>query len=203
MTTASGAKFGKTESGAVWLDPSRTSPYRFFQFWLNTDDSDTLSSLKLFTLLDQEEVAELGVAIAERPHERAAQRALAEDVTRRVHGETGLSRAQQATQVLFGGVLAGLSGEEIADIFSDVPSSEFPRQDFDGDGMPVVDLLADSGVGSSKGDARRSIQGGGVYLNNVRVEDVDRSVSLEDALEGRFLVLRKGKKNYHLVKLRG
>jgi tyrosyl-tRNA synthetase len=120
-----------------------------------------------------------------------------------VHGETGLGRAKQATQVLFGGALEGLSGEEIADIFSDVPSSEFPRQSFEGEGMPILDLLAEAGVASSKGDARRSIQGGGVYLNNVRVEDVDKAVGLQEALEGRFLVLRKGKKNYHLAELVG
>ncbi|MFH1765676.1 MAG: tyrosine--tRNA ligase [Gemmatimonadota bacterium] len=203
VTSATGVKFGKTEAGAVWLDPARTSPYRFFQFWLNTDDQDAIPYLKYFSLLGEGEVVELEAALTECPHERAAQRALAEDVTRRVHGETGLGRAQQATQVLFGGVLEGLSGEEVADIFSDVPSSEFPRGTFEGDGVPILDLLAESGVASSKGDARRSIQGGGVYLNNIRIEDVDRSVRLEDALEGRFLVFRKGKKSYHLAKLLG
>jgi tyrosyl-tRNA synthetase len=201
VTSATGAKFGKTEGGTVWLDPARTSPYRFYQYWLNTDDQDVVTYLKWFTLLGEERVGELAAAAEERPHERGAQRALAEDVTRRVHGETGLDRAQQATQVLFGGALEGLSGEEIADIFSDVPSSELPRQSFEGEGMPILDLLAEAGVTSSKSDARRSIQGGGVYLNNVRIEDVDRSVGISDALEGRFLVLRKGKKNYHLAKL--
>ncbi len=203
VTSATGVKFGKTEAGTVWLDPARTSPYRFFQFWLNADDRDAITYLKFFTLLGKAEVVELESALAERPHERAAQRALAEDVTRRVHGETGLSRAQQATQVLFGGALEGLSGGEIADIFSDVPSSEFPRGTFEGEGLPILDLLAESGIASSKGDARRSIQGGGVYLNNIRVEDVERRVRLEDALEGRFLVFRKGKKNYHLAELLG
>jgi len=203
LTSATGAKFGKTEAGTVWLDPARTSPFRFYQFWLNTDDQDVVSHLKVFTLLGKGEVAELDSVLAERPHERAAQRALAEDVTRRVHGETGLARAQQATQVLFGGALEGLTGEEISDIFSDVPSSEFPRQAFEGDGRLILDLLADSGMALSKGDARRSIQGGGVYLNNVRVENVEQQVAIKDALEGRFLVFRKGKKNYHLVKLLG
>ena len=201
LTSSSGAKFGKTEEGAVWLDPERTSPYRFYQFWLNADDADVVSYLKLFTLFSSAEVEELAAALAERPHERAAQKALAEEVTRRVHGETGLGRAQQATQVLFGGVLEGLSGEEIADIFSDVPSYELPRSELEGAGKPVVDLLAESGLASSKGDARRSIQGGGVYVNNVRVEGADARLSADGALEGRFLVLRKGKKNYHLVRL--
>jgi tyrosyl-tRNA synthetase len=203
VTSATGVKFGKTEAGTVWLDPARTSPYRFYQFWVNTDDQDAIRYLKFFTLLDSKAVSELESDLAERPHERAAQRALAEDVTRRVHGETGLKRAQEATQVLFGGALEGLSGDEIADIFSDVPSSDFPRVRFEGGGMPVPDLLAESGVASSKGDARRSIQGGGVYLNNIRIEDGERCVRLEDALEGRFLVLRKGKKSYHLVRLLG
>jgi len=203
VTSATGVKFGKSESGAVWLDPARTSPYRFYQFWLNTDDQDAIPYLKFFSLLERGDVAELESALAEKPHERAAQRALAQDVTRRVHGETGLSRAQKATQVLFGGALEGLSGEEIADIFSDVPSSEFPRGTFEGEGIPILDILAESGVASSRGDARRSIQGGGVYLNNLRVQDVDRRVRMEDALEGRFLVLRKGKKNYHLAEILG
>jgi tyrosyl-tRNA synthetase len=201
LTTSSGTKFGKTESGAVWLDPERTSPYRFYQFWLNTEDKDAISYLKLFTLLDEDAVLELEAELGEKPHERGAQKALALDVTRRVHGEGGLTRAQQATRVLFGGALEGLSGDEIADIFSDVPSSEFSRGVLEGEGMLILDLLAESGLASSKGDARRSIQGGGVYLNNVRVEGVDDRVNLEKALEGRFLVLRKGKKNYHLAKL--
>ncbi len=201
LTTSSGTKFGKTESGAVWLDPERTSPYRFYQFWLNAEDKDVISYLKLFTLLDEDALLELEAELGEKPHERGAQKALALDVTRRVHGEGGLTRAQQATQVLFGGALEGLSGDEIADIFSDVPSSEFSRGVLEGEGMLILDLLAESGLASSKGDARRSIQGGGVYLNNVRVEGVDDRVNLEKALEGRFLVLRKGKKNYHLAKL--
>ncbi len=203
VTSDTGVKFGKTEAGTVWLDPARTSPYRFYQFWLNTDDHDVIRFLRYFTLLDRERVAELEARVEERPHERAAQRTLAEEVTRQVHGETGLTRARQATQVLFGGDLAGLEGEEIAEIFADVPSSERPRQILEGEGISLVDLLADTGLASSKGDARRAIQGGGVYLNNVRVEGVDARVAAEAAMDGRFLVLRKGKKSYHLVKLLG
>ncbi len=203
LTTATGAKFGKTEEGAVWLDPERTSPYRFYQYWLNTDDGDVISYLKLFTLFGPGEVEGLEAVLAERPHERAAQRALATDVTRRVHGETGLSRAEQATQVLFGGALEGLTAEEVSEIFSDVPASEVSKETLSGEGTPLLDLLAESGVASSKGDARRAIQGGGVYLNNVRVEDVEARAGMGDALGGQFLVLRKGKKNYHLVKIQG
>jgi tyrosyl-tRNA synthetase len=196
-------KFGKTEAGAVWLDPERTSPFRFFQFWLNTDDADVIRYLKYFTLLGEADVAELASALEERPHERAAQRALAEDVTRRVHGETGLARARQATQVLFGGALEGLAGDEIAEVFADVPSSSVDRQRLEGEGVPLLDLLMESGLTTSKGDGRRSIQGGGVYVNSVRIQDVERRVTLDDALEGRFLVLRKGKKSYHLAKVEG
>jgi tyrosyl-tRNA synthetase len=203
MTSATGAKFGKTEEGTVWLDPSLTSPYRFYQFWMNTDDRDVVAFLKSFTLLGHDEIVDLGEALEERPHERAAHKALAADVTRRVHGETGLTRAQQATQVLFGGALEGLSGDEIADIFSDVPSSEIAKEKLGGEGIAILDLLVESGVASSKGDGRRSIQGGGVYLNNVRVDDVECRVTLGDAMDGRFLVVRKGKKNYHLAKLVG
>ena len=203
VTSATGVKFGKTEAGTVWLDPRRTSPYRFFQFWLNTDDQDAVRYLKYFTLLDRSQIQVLEAELREAPHKRGAQRALAREVTRLVHGESGLARAEQATQVLFGGGLEGLDAEEIADVFADVPSSQVPRESLAGEGTSLLDLLAETGVASSKGDARRSIQGGGVYVNNVRVEDVDRRISMEDALEGEFVVLRKGKKNYRLVRIRG
>jgi tyrosyl-tRNA synthetase len=196
-------KFGKTEAGTVWLDPDRTSPYRFYQFWLNTDDQDVIQYLKFFTLLQWKEVAELESELVSRPHERAAQRRLAEEVTRNLHGETGLDRARRATQVLFGGTLDGLAAHEIADIFADVPSSQLNQQALSGPGMPVQELLAQAGVATSKSDARRSIQGGGVYLNNVRIGDEEGRVTAQDTLDGGFIVLRKGKKNYHLVKVLG
>lgn len=203
VTSSTGVKFGKTEAGTIWLDPARTSPYRFYQFWLNTDDHDVIRYLKFFTLYSGEEIQGLEKELRDQPHGRSAQKALAEAVTSQVHGETGLTRARQATQVLFGGEVEGLAGEEIEDIFADVPSREVARSALKGEGMPVVDLLVDARVASSKGDARRSIQGGGVYLNNRRVEEVEYRVGVEDSLEGRFLVLRKGKKNYTLVKLLG
>jgi tyrosyl-tRNA synthetase len=201
VTSETGVKFGKTESGTIWLDPARTSPYRFYQFFLNTDDQDVVRFLRYFTLLDREAVTGLEVELAERPQERVAQRTLAEEATRTVHGETGVSRARQATQVLFGGGLQGLGADEIAEIFADVPSTELPRLALEGEGMPVIDLLVEAGVASSRSDARRSIQGGGVYLNNARVEDAEARVEATRALEGRFLVLRKGKKSYFLVKV--
>jgi tyrosyl-tRNA synthetase len=199
VTQASGVKFGKTEEGAVWLDPEMTSPFRFYQYWINVEDADVVKYLSFFTLLDAEVIADLADKLASEPQARAAQRALADDVTRRLHGETGLSRARAATQALFGGDVAGLGADEIADVFADVPSSKVTRDDLGGEGKSLVDLMAESGVASSKGDARRSIEGGGVYVNNVRVDDTSRAVTMSDTIEGRFLLLRKGKKQYHLV----
>ncbi len=202
VTQADGTKFGKTEAGTVWLDAERTSPFRFYQFWINTDDRDVVEYLKLFTLLERAEIEELARAVEEEPWKREAQRRLAEDVTRRVHGEDGLERAERATEVLFGGKeLEGLGADEIADVFADVPSSRVPRSDLEAGEATIVDLLARTGVTSSKGEARRAVDQGGIYLNNRRVADQARAIAPDDAVEGRFLVLRKGKKSYHLVKL--
>ena len=201
MTGAGGHKFGKTEAGAVWLDPALTSPYRFYQFWMTVDDRDVIRYLRYFTLLGSEEIFELESTHGERPHERGAHRALAEDVTRRVHGDHGMASAQRATEVLFGGEIAGLGADEIADVFADVPSSEIARAGLEGDGTGVLDLFADAGVCKSRGEARRSIEGGGLSINNVRVEKVEAMVTTTDAIEGRFLILRKGKKTYHMVRI--
>ena len=201
LTTSWGNKFGKTEDGTVWLDPALTSPYRFYQFWLNTDDQDAVRYLKFFTLLGPTDIEELEGASAGEPHRRITQRALAADVTRRLHGETSLARAEQATEVLFGGEVSGLAAEEIRDIFSDVPSTELARDALAGEGMPLVDLLVATGVATSRGDARRSIEGGGVYVNNRRVSEPAASVTTDDMLAGEFVVMRKGKKSYHLVRL--
>ena len=201
LTGAGGHKFGKTEAGAVWLDAALTSPYRFYQYWVTVDDRDVIRNLRYFTLLGPEEISELEASHAERPHERSAHRALAEDVTRRVHGADGLASAQRATEVLFGGEIGDLGADDIADIFSDVPSSEISRAGLEGDGTGVLDLFAGAGVCKSRGEARRSVEGGGLSINNVRVEDVEAAVTLADAIEGRFLILRKGKKTYHMVRV--
>ncbi len=203
VTGVAGVKFGKTEAGTVWLDEERTSPFRFYQFWMNTDDREVVRYLKYFSLRTQSEVTELEAAVRDEPHRREAQRALAEEVTERLHGTDGLTRAQAATRVLFGGPIEGLGADELAEVFADVPSSEIARSELEGEGKPLVELLAETGLTTSRGDGRRSIEGGGVYVNNVRVEDTTRAVHAEDAVEGRFLVLRKGKKRYHLVQIRG
>jgi tyrosyl-tRNA synthetase len=203
ITRPDGSKFGKTAEGeSVWLDPRRTSPYRFYQFWLNTDDADVINYLKYFTWLTQSEIKSLQDALFERPEQRQAQRTLAREVTRMIHGETAVAKAEQAASVLFGGELEGLDAADIGDIFADVPSSEIPKTTLEGEGLPLVDLLVDSGLASSKGDARRSIQGGGIYLNNERVTDQDWNVALTDTIEGQFVVLRKGRKKYHLVRVK-
>jgi tyrosyl-tRNA synthetase len=199
ITKADGTKFGKTASGSVWLDPQRTSPYRFYQFWLNTDDRDVIPYLKYFTFLDQEEISTLQAELLEHPQRREPQRVLARQMTHLLHGETALSKAVQAAQVLFGGELTGLSAREIEDIFAEVPSTEVRADSLSQ--MTITDLLADSGLSTSKGDARRSIAEGGIYLNNNRVSDPAEAVDPGKAVEGQFLVLRKGRKNYHLVKI--
>jgi tyrosyl-tRNA synthetase len=203
ITKADGTKFGKTESGSVWLASERTSPYRFYQFWLNTDDRDVVNYLKFFTWLDQQEIRELEEAVAQRPEQREAQRRLANEMTRMVHAETALQKAEQASQVLFGGEIAGLSAIEVADIFADVPSSEISREKLQGDGLPLADLILECGIVASKGEARRAIEAGGVYLNNRRVPDAASRATLSDAIDGQFMVLRRGRKNYWLVRIPG
>lgn len=204
VTTSSGVKFGKTEDGAVWLDPARTSPFRFFQFWVNTDDQDVEGYLKWFTFLPLEEVALIMASHEENRGSRAAQRRLGEEVTRLVHGEEGLQRAERATGVLFGSVPAQeLAAEDLLDVFSDVPSSEIARARLESEGVAVLDLLAEAGIAGSKGEARRLIQGGGVYLNGERIEDVDLKVNGADAIDGQVLLVRKGKKQNHVVRVTG
>jgi tyrosyl-tRNA synthetase len=201
VTSADGVKLGKTEQGAIWLDPARTSPYRFYQFWLNQQDADVLRYLGYFTWLTQEEIAGLGAALAARPEQREAQRRLAREVTRMVHGEQALAGAERASQALFGGALDGLSGADIEDIFAEVPASEVPRSAFAGAGKPILDVLTETGMAKSKGEARRLIASGGAYVNNVRVEDAAQNVSTVQLIEGRFVVLRTGKKQYHLIRV--
>jgi tyrosyl-tRNA synthetase len=203
ITKSDGTKFGKTESGSVWLSPQRTSPYRFYQFWLNTADKDAIPYLKYFTWRTQDEINAMEASLAEHPEQREAQRVLARDMTALVHDSTALAKAEQASQALFGGEISGLSGDEIADIFAEVPSSEMARQPISEGSVAVLDLLVSSGIAKSKGEARRSVSEGGIYLNNQRVSDPAQAVAPGDILDGRFLVLRKGKKTYHLIKVNG
>jgi tyrosyl-tRNA synthetase len=198
LTKSDGQKFGKTESGAVWLAPERTSPYQFYQFWVNQADADVPKLLRLFTFLPREEVAALEQELAEAPEKRAAQRRLAEEVTRMVHGDDGLAAAERASQAMFGGDLRGLDDATLEDIFSDVPSSAFPRAVL-GEGRPLIDVLVEAGVFGSKGEARRLTKSGGLYLNNERVED-GATLGEASLASAHVAVVRKGKKSYHLLR---
>src|SRR5437660_3620993 len=199
VTTSSGVKFGKTEAGAVWLDPKLTSPYRFYQFWLNTDDRDVIIYLKFFTWLSREEITDLEASVRTEPEKRTAQRELARHVTAMVHGESEIEKALRASEVLFGKEISGLSVDDILDIFTDVPSTELDRSKLDG--LTLGDALVLSGLAPSKGEAKRLVQGGGVAVNNVRSDDVRKTISSSDFIEGRVLVLRKGARHYHLIRI--
>jgi len=201
VTTSSGVKFGKTEAGTIWLDPALTSPFRFYQFWINTDDRDAVQYLKSFTWLTREEIGELEEKLRVAPQEREAQKRLAREVTRMVHGDDALAKAERATAVLFGAEIAELEPVEVRDIFADVPSVEIEKDRLEGDGLPMADLLVAAGLVPSKGEARRAIQGGGIYLNNSRVAEDKKTATLADALGGELIVLRKGRKEYRLVRV--
>lgn len=201
VTTASGVKFGKTEKGAVWLDPRRTSPFAFYQFWLNTDDRDTLRYLKSFTFLERDQVLQLAAVLEAEPGKREAQRVLAREVTQLVHGDDARARAEHATHLLFGEDITQLSADDVLGVFADVPAIEAERALFEGDGIGIVDLVALAKVAPSKGEARRLVQGGGIYVNNRRVADVQARVGVSHAIGGTVLVVRKGAKANHLVRI--
>ncbi len=203
VTTANGVKFGKTEAGAVWLDPELTSPFEFYQFWLNTDDRDVVKYLKFFTFLSQEEIAELERLTQTQPEKRAAQRALAREVTCLVHGKEHVHKAEQASSILFGGEFGDLDTAELLVIFGKVPTTTLCSASFATKGEPLSNLLVECGLVKSRNEARRMVQGGGIYLNNRKVTDSQYLVTLADAVEEKFIVLRKGQKNYHLVALTG
>ncbi|MEV4459053.1 tyrosine--tRNA ligase [Microbispora sp. NPDC004025] len=190
ITKADGTKFGKTAGGAIWLDPALTSPYAFYQFWLNADDRDVVRFLKVFTFRTREEIEELEKAVAERPAAREAQRALAEDLTTLVHGADELARVIAASRALFGqGSLAELDARTLESALAEVPKAVVPAL-----GAPYVELLAESGLVESKSAARRAVKEGGAYLNNTKITDEEYVPSADDLLHGRFLVLRRGKK---------
>ncbi len=199
ITKADGTKFGKTESGAVWLDSRRTSPYRFYQFWVNQADADAPRLLRFFTFLGKDEIAALDRAVAEEPHKRAAQRRLAEEATRLVHGEEALTNAVKASEAMFGGDLRGLDAATLEDIFSEVPSATLPRSVLSGDRL-LLDVLVEAGVFKSKGEARRLVKNGGLYLNNERVDAEESKVTRETCLTGDMAVIRTGKRSYHLLR---
>lgn len=199
VTTSSGEKFGKSVGNAPTLDATVTSPYRLYQFFLNTDDRDVPKYLKLFTLMSQDEVKALSEVLKSDPSTREAQRALARDVTERVHGSDGLIEAERVTSALFGDELKRLSLNELEDVFEGAPRSEIALSELHTQGLGIPALLARHGVCKSIGEARRLIAQGGLYMNGVRVFETTQSVTRDDLIAGKVLVFRRGSKTYHLI----
>ncbi|MCS5679676.1 MAG: tyrosine--tRNA ligase [Planctomycetota bacterium] len=202
LTKADGTKMGKTAAGAIWLDPARTSPYRFYQYWINLNDDDAGRCLLRLTELPLEEIRSLDEARAATPAARETQKRLAAELTRLVHGEEGLAVARQATDIFFGAEITAIDDAALTEIFADVPSSEFPRSALDGDGLALVEALEATGLAKSKGAARRTIEQGGGYVNNRRVADVAYRLTPRDLAGAATLVLRSGKKSYALARFR-
>ena len=196
VTKADGTKFGKSESGAVWLDPEKTSPYEFYQFWINTADADVVKYLKFFTFLEKEEIEALEKAVEEEPHLRKAQKALAEEMTRMIHGEEALQQAIRISAALFSGDIKNLSADEIRQGFKDVPSFTVEGEEEQG----LVDLLVAAKISPSKRQAREDVSNGAVSLNGERVTDTAYVLSDADKIEGQFTIVRRGKKKYFMIK---
>jgi tyrosyl-tRNA synthetase len=199
VTTSAGVKFGKTEAGAVWLDPARTSPFHFYQFWLNTDDRDVARYLKFFTFMPREEIESLARVTSETPERREAQRALAREVTTLVHGADQVTRAERAAAVLFDERITAADVGDVLTVFADAPSTEMTLP---ADGMPLVEMLATVKLAASKSEATRLVKSGGVYVNNVRATDERARLRTSDAIGGQVILLRKGRKDQHVVKVR-
>jgi tyrosyl-tRNA synthetase len=199
ITNADGSKFGKTEAGAIWLDAARTSVYKFYQFWIRVDDRDVVRYLKFFTFLNKAEIDSLEQQHAQNPGARVAHKALAKAVTDLIHGPDATLEAIRASDILFGGELAGVSERTFNEIVGEVPTKEIEAAHLDGGGKAIVELLVHGGLCPSKGQARKDLEGGGVYLNNVRETDFQRMATKKDLLFGKYLLLRKGKRNYVVI----
>ncbi len=203
LTKSDGAKMGKTESGTLWLAPEKTSPYHFYQYWINLDDADVGKCLRFFTDLDRPAIAAVLAEHAADPGRRVAQRCLAVELTRRVHGDAGLAVAERATEIFFGAEIHELSDRQLEGIFADVPSKELPRQVLGGDGLTVIDAFVEAGLAKTKGEARRLIAQGGTYVNNRRVDGIDMRLGAAQLASQSIMVLRTGKKNYALLRFSG
>jgi tyrosyl-tRNA synthetase len=197
LLKADGTKFGKSADGAIWLDPEKTTPYEFYQFWFNQDDRDVVKYLKYFTFLTKDEIDELAEQVETEPHKRAAQKALAEEMTRFVHGQEALDEAISISQALFSGDIQDLTADQIATTFKDVPSSEAAKGEHN-----LVELLVDiTGIEPSRRQAREDIKNGAIRLKGTQIQDVDYVVSEKDSYDNRFIIVRKGKKKYFLINL--
>jgi len=199
LTKSDGSKMGKTESGSIWLSAARTSPYKFYQFWINIDDADAGKCLRFLTELGRDEIDSLDAARAAEPGKRDSQRRLAEELTRMVHGENGLTAARRASEILFGAEISELSDAQLAEIFADVPSIQLPRDRLQA-GINIVDALAEAGLAKSKSEARRIIDQGGAYVNNRRVVGIASQLGEADLASETTMVLRAGRRNYALVR---
>lgn len=199
LTKSDGKKMGKTESGALWLDPDRTSPYHFYQYWINLDDADVGKTLGYFTDLAQAEIVEVMAEHEKTPEKRIAQRKLADEFTKLVHGAEGLDVAQRATDIFFGGEISNLSDKQLVSIFADVPSHEFSKAKL-AEGLPVSEAFVEAGLVKSKSDARRTVDQGGAYVNNKKVTDFDLKLTAADLASETVIILRSGKKKYALLR---
>ncbi len=201
ITKADGTKFGKTEGGAVWLDPKKTSPYKFYQFFVNTEDAKVGEYLRKFTFLPRAQIEELEAKHAANPGAREAHKALATEVTRLVHGPAALDAALKASAILFGAEIGDTSEETFRDVVGEIPTKDLDQAKLGGAGTPLVELLVHAGLAPSKGQARKDIEGGGIYVNNVKSPDVVRALTTADLLFGKYVLLRKGKKTYAVLKV--
>src|SRR4051812_9623115 len=201
LTKSDGSKMGKTETGTLWLSAERTSPYQFYQYWVRIDDADVSRCLRMLTSLSHEEIETLDMAREADAAKRESQRRLAEEVTRLVHGADGLTAAQRATEIFYGAEISDLSDNQLAEIFADVPSQTLARNVLaENGGLPITDALVAAGLAKSKGDARRTTQQGGAYVNNRRIDSVDARLTAADLASESVMVLRAGKKNYALLR---
>jgi tyrosyl-tRNA synthetase len=199
LTKADGTKYGKTAGGAVWLDPKRTTPYRMYQFFVQSDDRDVVKLLKVLTFLPHEEISRLEHELSANPGAREAHKALAREVTTLVHGKSACDDAIRASEIMFGGGLDGISEELFRDVVGEIPTKEIERSRLEGAGTSLIDALVHSGLAPSKGQARKDIEGGGIYVNNVRETNVQRTLNSESLLFGRYVLLRKGKRTYAVL----
>ena len=202
ITKADGTKFGKTEGGAVWLDPEKTSPYRFYQFFINTEDSMVVGYLKKFTLLSHAEINALEAKHTANPGAREAHKALAREITSLVHGPDVCADAVRASEIMFGGGLDGISAGVFRDVVGELPTTSLPADKLS-PGLPLTEALVAAGLCPSKGQARKDIEGGGIYINNVKCADVARSLGAGDVVFDRYILLRKGKRTYAVLSLAG
>lgn len=202
ILNSDGTKFGKTAAGAIWVDSKKTSVYRFYQFWIRSDDRDVLRYLNFFTFLGKEEIQVLAEQHNTRPESRAAHKVLAAAMTDLVHGKTATAEAVRASEILFGGELEGIAESTFNEIVGEVPTRQMDRTRLEGAGTPLVEVLAESALSHSKGQARKDIEGGGVYVNNIRQSNTQRALTANDLLFGKHLLLRKGKRNYTVISVK-